>query len=68
MNDQIHKGTPKTLDPEVYAQLKEALAPAYERLLTLENPIVDAWYRRHFGAASIRRDHRASLTGVSASD
>lgn len=51
LGEVVHKGQHQELDPDLYAQLKDVLAPTYERLLTLKNPIVEGWYRRHFGAA-----------------
>ena len=59
MNDAFHKGQKADLDADTYGQLKKVLAPAYERLLALENPIVDEWYRKHFGAPSARPRHSA---------
>jgi len=50
----VQKGHEAELSPDAYAELKDALAPIYERLLELENPIVKEWYRKHFGVPSTK--------------
>jgi hypothetical protein len=46
--ETIHQGVPGTITPTHYDLLKKRLALVYERLRTLNNPIVDGWYRKHY--------------------
>jgi hypothetical protein len=68
MSDAVHKGQRATLDPAIYDQLKKALGPIYERLLALDSPIVDEWYRKHFGAPPMRRRNSAHLVSATPGD
>jgi hypothetical protein len=49
LDEPVHQGEPSPLPPEIHEAMKSALKPAYERLRALDNPIVEGWYRRHYG-------------------
>jgi hypothetical protein len=49
IGEPVHRGEPRELPPDLYDALKSALKPAYERLRSLDSPVVDAWFRRHYG-------------------
>jgi hypothetical protein len=66
MNKVIYEGQKQALDADVYELLKRSLAPIYERLLTLDNPLVDGWYRRHYGAAPVRQSRPADVMEIDA--
>jgi len=46
--ETVHQGVQSTIAPDLYDLLKQRLAPAYERLRTLNNPIIDDWYGKHY--------------------
>jgi hypothetical protein len=54
----IHPGQLRELPPQTYDLLRQTLEPTYDRLLTLDHPVVRQWYCRHFGPS------RASHGGV----
>ncbi|HEY8697288.1 MAG TPA: sulfotransferase [Rhizomicrobium sp.] len=49
LDKRIHRGEPAVMEPETYNRLRQELAPAYERLLNLKNPLFEKWYSRHYG-------------------
>jgi hypothetical protein len=49
INEPVHVGQAKVMEPDLYAIFCERMAPIYQRLLSLRNPIVESWYRRHYG-------------------
>ncbi len=50
VHEAVHAGTPKPIPPELYAILREKLAPVYRRLLSLNSPVVQQWYDKHYGS------------------
>ncbi|HEY4114613.1 MAG TPA: sulfotransferase [Rhizomicrobium sp.] len=49
LDKPVHEGQPGELPRELYDEMRARLRPAYERLLTLNSPIVKQWYARHYG-------------------
>jgi Sulfotransferase family len=43
-----NKGPSEAMDDASYNAMRARLRPAYEKLLSLNNPIVARWYRKHF--------------------
>jgi hypothetical protein len=50
VNEAVHAGKPKPIPPELYATLREKLAPVYRGLLSLNSPVVQQWYDKHYGS------------------
>ncbi|MGH6889592.1 MAG: sulfotransferase family protein [Rhizomicrobium sp.] len=49
-DEAIHTGSPVPMPPDLYQALRQSLAPVYRRLLSLDNPIVQKWYARHYAS------------------
>lgn len=47
----VHAGEERPLPPVLYDKLRERLEPVYRRLLSLDNPVANSWYARHFKSA-----------------
>jgi hypothetical protein len=48
LDEVRNKGPAEAMDEASYNAIRERLKPAYERLASLNNPIVASWYRKHF--------------------
>jgi hypothetical protein len=44
----VHQGQPIALETKIYEALRDRLRPVYEKLLALQHPAVDGWYRKHY--------------------
>lgn len=49
LDKRIHRGEPAVMESETYNRLRQELAPAYDRLLNLKNPLFERWHSRHYG-------------------
>lgn len=47
--DPVHVGLVRTMESDLYERLRQVLKPFYERLLSLQTPVVQKWYEKHFG-------------------
>ncbi|HWY15783.1 MAG TPA: sulfotransferase [Rhizomicrobium sp.] len=54
IDEPIHAGQPKPMPPDLYEALQKHLAPVYRRLLSLDSPIVQKWYDKHYGSRESR--------------
>jgi hypothetical protein len=50
--EPIHAGQKKPIEPDLYNAIRDRMEPIYHRLLALNNPVIDGWYRRHYGTSS----------------
>jgi hypothetical protein len=62
VGEAVHAGKPRPIPPELYATLRERLAPVYHRLLSLNSPIVQQWYDKHYGRQAPSSDAPAVAT------
>jgi hypothetical protein len=53
IDEPVHAGQAKPIPPDLYDTLRNNLAPAYKRLLSLGNPIVQKWYDKHYGNQNV---------------
>lgn len=48
LDKAVREDVPAAITPAHYKLLKERLAPVYNRLRALDNPIVEGWHRKHY--------------------
>lgn len=48
VNKSVNVGQTDPIPPDLYDTLRESLAPVYQGLLSLNNPIVQQWHRKHY--------------------
>jgi len=57
IEEPVHQGQEAELDSGLYDKLRSALEPVYERLLSLDDPVMRDWHERHYARVGNRRSN-----------